>query len=190
MGIELLAILGGFGLLGLLVMDLTLERQDTPWLFVCAIALAREVSDPLPSISAAGLAINGEDITIFGDGSQTRSFCYVDDLIDGFLAMMEGPEDLAGPVNLGNPQERTILDLAQRVLEKIESSSQLVTKPLPPDDPLQRRPDITLATDRLGWKPRVDLEEGLEATIEAFRGLDLEDWTPPTKYWQGPPLTD
>ena len=135
-------------------------------------------------------AINGEDITIFGDGSQTRSFCYVDDLIDGFLAMMEGPEDLAGPVNLGNPQERTILDLAQRVLEKIESSSQLVTKPLPPDDPLQRRPDITLATDRLGWKPRVDLEEGLEATIEAFRGLDLEDWTPPTKYWQGPPLTD
>ncbi|MDG1898679.1 MAG: SDR family oxidoreductase [Phycisphaerales bacterium] len=135
-------------------------------------------------------AINGEDITIFGDGSQTRSFCYVDDLIDGFLAMMEGPEDLSGPVNLGNPQERTILDLAQRVLEKIESSSQLVTKPLPPDDPLQRRPDITLATDRLGWKPRVDLEEGLEATIEAFRGLDLEDWTPPTKYWQGPPLTD
>lgn len=135
-------------------------------------------------------AINGEDITIFGDGSQTRSFCYVDDLIDGFLAMMEGPEDLPGPVNLGNPQERTILDLAQRVLDQIESSSQLVTKPLPPDDPLQRRPDITLATERLGWKPRIDLEEGLEATIEAFRGLDLEDWTPPTKYWQGPPLTD
>ncbi|MDG2201617.1 MAG: SDR family oxidoreductase [Phycisphaerales bacterium] len=135
-------------------------------------------------------AINGEDITIFGDGSQTRSFCYVDDMIDGFLAMMEGPDDLAGPVNLGNPQERTILDLAQRVLDQIESDSKLITKPLPPDDPLQRRPDITLAKDRLGWEPKVDLEQGLSATIEAFRGLDLEDWTPPTKYWQGPPLTD
>lgn len=134
-------------------------------------------------------AINGEDITIFGDGSQTRSFCYVDDMIDGFLAMMEGPDDLAGPVNLGNPQERTILDLAQRVLDQIESDSKLITKPLPPDDPLQRRPDITLAKDRLGWEPKVDLEQGLSATIEAFRGLDLEDWTPPTKYWQGPPLT-
>ena len=133
-------------------------------------------------------AINGEDITIFGDGSQTRSFCYVDDMIDGFLAMMEGPDDLPGPVNLGNPQERTILDLAERVLARIESSSTLVTRPLPPDDPLQRRPDITLATARLGWQPRVDLDRGLEATIEAFRGLDLEDWTPPTKYWQGPPL--
>ena len=135
-------------------------------------------------------AINGEDITIFGDGSQTRSFCYVDDMIDGFLAMMEGPDDLAGPVNLGNPQERTILDLAQRVLDQIESDSKLITKPLPPDDPLQRRPDITLAKDRLGWEPKVDLEQGLSATIEAFRGLDLEDWTPPTKYWQGPPLSD
>ena len=134
-------------------------------------------------------AINGEDITIFGDGSQTRSFCYVDDMIDGFLAMMEGPDDLAGPVNLGNPQERTILDLAQRVLDQIESDSKLITKPLPPDDPLQRRPDIALAKDRLGWEPKVDMEQGLSATIEAFRGLDLEDWTPPTKYWQGPPLT-
>ena len=133
-------------------------------------------------------SLAGEDITIFGDGTQTRSFCFVDDLIDGFLRMMEGPDDLPGPVNMGNPEERTILDLAERVLALVGSSSKLVKRPLPPDDPLQRRPDITLAREQLGWNPSIGIEEGLEKTLEAFRGLDLSEWTPPTEYWEGPPL--
>ena len=133
-------------------------------------------------------ALTGEDITIFGEGTQTRSFCYVDDLIEGFLRMMEGPDDLPGPVNMGNPEERTILDLAQRVLAMTESDSTLVMKPLPPDDPLQRRPDIRLATSHLGWEPQVGIEEGLRATLEAFKGLDLSEWTPPSPFWKGPPL--
>ncbi|MCH2148253.1 MAG: SDR family oxidoreductase [Phycisphaerales bacterium] len=133
-------------------------------------------------------ALHGEDITIFGEGTQTRSFCYVDDLIDGFLCMMEGPDDLPGPVNMGNPQERTILDLAERVLAMTESDSTLVMEPLPPDDPLQRRPDISLAKARLGWEPQIGIEEGLRATLEAFRTLDLAEWTPPTPFWKGPPL--
>jgi UDP-glucuronate decarboxylase len=133
-------------------------------------------------------ALGGEDITIFGDGTQTRSFCFVDDMIDGFLRMMEGPDDLPGPVNLGNPEERTILDLANRVLAMVDTSSQIITRPLPPDDPLQRRPDITLASERLGWAPQVGIDTGLTATLEAFRELDLAEWTPPTRYWEGPPL--
>jgi UDP-glucuronate decarboxylase len=133
-------------------------------------------------------AISGEDITIFGAGTQTRSFCFVDDLIDGFLRMMEGPDDLPGPVNMGNPEERTILDLAQRVLAMTGSDSSLVMKPLPPDDPLQRRPDITLAKARLGWEPKVGIQEGLVATLKAFEAIDLAEWSPPTPFWEGPPL--
>ena len=115
-------------------------------------------------------ALLGEDITIYGDGSQTRSFCYVDDLIQGFLAMMDTP-DLHGPVNIGNPNEFTIRQLAQAVLAKIRGTSKLVTKPLPQDDPLQRRPDISQARERLKWEPTVQLDEGLERTIAYFRKI-------------------
>jgi UDP-glucuronate decarboxylase len=132
-------------------------------------------------------ALAGDDITIFGEGDQTRSFCYVSDLIDGFVRLMNA-DDFTGPVNLGNPQERTILDLAEHVIELTGSSSRLVRKPLPPDDPVRRCPDITLATERLGWKPTVGLREGLEATIAYFAGLDLSEWTPPTPYWEAPPV--
>nr|WP_211255002.1 UDP-glucuronic acid decarboxylase family protein [Nevskia soli] len=114
-------------------------------------------------------AIKGEDITIYGDGSQTRSFCYVDDLIDGFVRMMNTPDGVTGPVNLGNPGEFTMLELAERVLRLTASRSKLSFKPLPADDPKQRQPDIRLAGELLGWKPKVDLEEGLKRTIHYFR---------------------
>lgn len=113
-------------------------------------------------------ALNGEDITMFGDGSQTRSFCYVDDLIEGFTRFMNGPDDLVGPVNLGNPNEFTMLELAQKVISLTGAKSGLVFKPLPEDDPRQRQPDISLARDALGWEPVVQLEEGLGRTIEYF----------------------
>ncbi len=132
-------------------------------------------------------ALAGEDITIFGEGSQTRSFCYVSDLVDGLIRLMN-TDDLTGPINLGNPQERTILDLAEHVIELTESTSQLVRKPLPPDDPTQRCPDITLARERLGWTLQVELREGLAQTIDYFRGLDFTEWTPPTPYWEAPPV--
>ncbi|WP_407876388.1 UDP-glucuronic acid decarboxylase family protein [Qipengyuania nanhaisediminis] len=119
-------------------------------------------------------ALRGEDITIYGDGSQTRSFCYVDDLIEGFVRMMEAGPDLHGPVNLGNPSEFTIRELAEMVLAKIGGPSRLVTKPLPQDDPLQRRPDIALARRKLGWKPTVALEDGLDRTIAYFRAIVAE----------------
>jgi UDP-glucuronate decarboxylase len=131
-------------------------------------------------------AIDGEDITIFGDGEQTRSFCYVSDLIDGFIRLMN-TDDFTGPVNLGNPIERTILDLAENVIELTGAGSKLVRRPLPPDDPVRRCPDISLAQEKLGWEPTVDLRTGLEATISYFRGLDLAEWTPPTPYWEAPP---
>ena len=114
-------------------------------------------------------ALKGEPITIFGDGSQTRSFCYVDDLIDGMLRMMETGPDVAGPLNLGNPNEFTILELARKVLEMTGSQSRLIHLPLPQDDPQQRRPDITLAGKLLDWKPAIELEEGLDRTIAYFR---------------------
>jgi UDP-glucuronate decarboxylase len=114
-------------------------------------------------------ALKGEAITIYGDGSQTRSFCYVDDLIAGFLRMMASPPSFTGPVNLGNPVEFTILDLAKLVLQMTRSSSHLVFKPLPQDDPRQRKPDIGLAKKELGWAPQVPLEEGLKRTIDYFR---------------------
>jgi UDP-glucuronate decarboxylase len=116
-------------------------------------------------------ALRGEDITVFGDGSQTRSFCYVDDMIDGLIRMMGTPKGFLGPVNLGNPAEFTILELAEILIRMTGSRAKIVFKPLPQDDPTQRKPDITLAQKKLGWQPRVPLEEGLAKTIEYFRGV-------------------
>lgn len=113
-------------------------------------------------------ALNGEDLTVYGDGSQTRSFCYVDDLVEGMVRMM-GNDDIAGPVNLGNPEEYTIVDLARKIIAMTGSKSQIAFRPLPADDPTQRRPDITLAGDALGWKPKVSVDKGLERTIAYFR---------------------
>jgi UDP-glucuronate decarboxylase len=116
-------------------------------------------------------AIRGENVTIYGNGSQTRSFCYVDDLIEGMLRMMDSDRDFHGPVNLGNPGEFTMLELAEHVLRLTGSKSRLVHEPLPPDDPRQRKPDIALARDRLGWGPTVALEDGLKETIAYFKKL-------------------
>jgi UDP-glucuronate decarboxylase len=114
-------------------------------------------------------ALRGENITIYGDGSQTRSFCYVDDLIEGFVLLMNSPKDVTGPINIGNPGEFTILELAETILRMVGGSSRLELKPLPQDDPKQRKPDITQARETLGWEPKVNLEEGLEKTIDYFR---------------------
>jgi UDP-glucuronate decarboxylase len=116
-------------------------------------------------------ALRGEDITIYGDGHQTRSFCYVDDLIDGMIRMMDSESGFYGPVNLGNPGEFTMRELAERVLQLTGSKSRLASKPLPADDPRQRKPDIALATSRLNWVPKVALEDGLKETIAYFRRL-------------------
>lgn len=116
-------------------------------------------------------ALKGEDITIYGEGSQTRSFCYVDDLIEGFVRLMNTPEDFTGPVNLGNPGEFTIKELAERVIELTGSSSKLIFKPLPEDDPKQRQPDIQLARTELGWEPSIKLNDGLRKTITYFDEL-------------------
>jgi len=116
-------------------------------------------------------ALRGADITIYGDGTQTRSFCYVDDLIDGLIKMMRNESGLAGPVNIGNPVEFTMIELAQAVIRLTGSSSHLVYAPLPSDDPRQRQPDITLATGKLNWHPSVTLEAGLARTIDYFRML-------------------
>jgi len=113
-------------------------------------------------------ALKGEPITIYGTGEQTRSFCYVDDLIDGFLAMMDSPADVTGPINLGNPGEFTMKQLAELVLEITGSRSEILWGPLPSDDPTQRRPDITLARETLGWEPAISLVQGLEKTIAHF----------------------
>jgi len=114
-------------------------------------------------------ALRGEDITIYGDGSQTRSFCYCDDLITGMIAMMESPEEIIGPVNLGNPTEFTIRELAENIVRLTGSPSRLIFRPLPQDDPTQRRPDIGTAGALLSWQPRIPLTEGLTKTIEYFR---------------------
>jgi UDP-glucuronate decarboxylase len=116
-------------------------------------------------------ALRGDDITIFGDGSQTRSFCYVDDLVDGLIRLMESREGFTGPCNIGNPVEFTIRQLAELVIEMTGAGSKLVQHPLPSDDPTQRKPDITLARNELGWEPAVHLREGLEKTIAYFRGI-------------------
>jgi UDP-glucuronate decarboxylase len=125
-------------------------------------------------------ALRGEDITIFGDGSQTRSFCFRDDLIEGMLRMMNGPDDFVGPVNIGNPDEFTILELANLVIELTRSKAKVVHKELPIDDPKQRRPDITLAKEKLGWEPKTKLREGLEKTIAWFKTLRWEEYRAPT----------
>ena len=114
-------------------------------------------------------ALKGENITIYGDGSQTRSFCYVDDLVEGFIRMMDKTEDLVGPINLGNPGEFTMLELAEKVIAQTGSKSKLVFEPLPQDDPKQRQPDITMAKRELDWEPKVSLDEGLEKTIAYFQ---------------------
>jgi UDP-glucuronate decarboxylase len=116
-------------------------------------------------------ALKGEDITIFGDGSQTRSFCYVDDLIEGFVRMMDTEAGFTGPINLGNPNEFSMLELAEKVLKHVGGSSKLVFYPLPIDDPKQRQPDITLAKSKLAWEPKVQLDDGLKETISYFRKL-------------------
>lgn len=115
-------------------------------------------------------ALQGKDLTIYGDGTQTRSFCYVDDLIEGFVRLMNHPSQ-TGPVNIGNPGEFTMLELAEMVLKKVGGPSKVTHLPLPGDDPKQRRPDISLAEADLGWKPKVALEDGLDPTIEYFRKL-------------------
>ena len=119
-------------------------------------------------------ALKNENITIYGDGTQTRSFCYVDDLIEGMVRMMNSRADFTGPCNIGNPGEFTILELARKVVELTGSRSRLVYKPLPPDDPAQRQPVIRLAKEELGWEPSVGLTEGLEKTIAYFRGITQE----------------
>jgi len=116
-------------------------------------------------------ALSGKDITIFGDGTQTRSFCYVDDLIEGFVRMMNSPDDIVGPINIGNPNEFTITELAQAVIELTNAPSRIVYHPLPQDDPKQRRPNISLAQTRLGWEPHIQLRTGLEKTIAYFDKL-------------------
>lgn len=116
-------------------------------------------------------ALKGDPITIYGDGQQTRSFCYVRDLIDAMIRMMGSPEDFVGPVNIGNPGEFTMLELAEKVIQLTGSRSQLVFQPLPSDDPKQRQPDITLARSKLGWEPKVELEAGLRETISYFQTL-------------------
>jgi UDP-glucuronate decarboxylase len=114
-------------------------------------------------------ALAGVPITIYGEGQQTRSFCYVSDLIDGFIALMNTPDEVTGPVNLGNPGEFTMLELAEKVLKQTASSSPLRFEPLPSDDPKKRKPDISLATSLLGWKPKVSLDEGLLQTTKYFQ---------------------
>ena len=116
-------------------------------------------------------ALRGEDITIYGDGLQTRSFCYVDDLIDGLVRMMASPAELTGPINIGNPSECTIRELAEAIISMVGNSSKLIFRPLPEDDPRQRQPDIGLARKHLDWQPKVDLKAGLEKTIAHFRGV-------------------
>ncbi len=114
-------------------------------------------------------ALNGEPITVYGDGSQTRSFCYVDDLVEGLIRLMAAPDEITGPVNLGNPGEFTILELAKKIVLKTGSNSEIVLKPLPRDDPKQRRPDITIAQRALSWKPTIELDAGLDKTVAYFR---------------------
>ena len=128
-------------------------------------------------------ALEGEDITIFGDGSQTRSFCYRDDLVEGIIRMMNGPSDFTGPVNLGNPDEFTIRELAELIVEMTGSKSKIVERPLPEDDPTRRRPDIDLAKEKLDWQPQVVLREGLVKTIDWFKTIDLDHYRAPTPFY-------
>ncbi len=137
-------------------------------------------------------ALRGEDITIYGDGSQTRSFCYVDDLIEGIVRMMHTPDDVTGPVNLGNPGEFTMLELAQKVLEKVPCGSKLTYRDLPKDDPKQRKPDISRAKVLLNWEPKVSLDAGLDKVIKYYRGVHIrmdngsvEAYATSSEQWSG-----
>ncbi|MDX2132530.1 MAG: UDP-glucuronic acid decarboxylase family protein [Planctomycetota bacterium] len=125
-------------------------------------------------------ALAGDDLTVFGDGTQSRSFCYVDDLVDGLIRLMNAPDEVTGPINLGNPVEFTMNELAQNIATLAGSKSKVVYKPLPQDDPTQRQPDITLARQHLHWEPRVPLREGLMKTMAWFRTIDLRQYRPPT----------
>jgi len=125
-------------------------------------------------------ALQNEDITLFGDGKQTRSFCYVDDLIRAIMAMMGAPDSFIGPCNIGNPTECTVLQLAQEIVRLTGSRSKIVLKPLPQDDPTQRQPDITLARKNLNWEPSIALEEGLKRTIAYFKSINFSDFRAPT----------
>ena len=116
-------------------------------------------------------ALKGEDITIYGDGQQSRSFCYVDEMVDAFIRLMNTDRDFIGPVNLGNPGEFTIRELAEKTLAMVGSKSSLINEPLPEDDPRQRQPDISLAKEKLGWEPIIKLDEGLSKTIEYFKSV-------------------
>jgi UDP-glucuronate decarboxylase len=116
-------------------------------------------------------ALRGDPITIYGEGRQTRSFCYVDDLIEGMLKLMQSDESVTGPINIGNPKEFTILELAQKVIELTNSNSELVYEPLPGDDPQQRKPDISMAKNTLDWQPTIELDKGLSATIGYFESV-------------------
>ncbi len=128
-----------------------------------------------PSVIVQALSDN--PITIYGDGSQTRSFCYVDDLIEAFIRLMETPDDFTGPLNIGNPSEFTIKELAEKTIALVGSGSKLVYKPLPSDDPTQRCPNISLAQEKLAWEPKIDLEEGLQKTIPYFENLLRNKYT-------------
>jgi UDP-glucuronate decarboxylase len=125
-------------------------------------------------------ALRGEEITVFGDGQQTRSFCYRDDLVEGLIRLMNGSDEFVGPVNLGNPDEFTIRELGELVIELTGSKSKIVRGPLPEDDPVRRQPDITVAGERLRWSPAVPLRQGLQTTIDWFRTIDLADYRAPT----------
>ena len=114
-------------------------------------------------------ALRSEDITIYGDGNQTRSFCYVDDLVDGLINLMESPDSVHGPINLGNPTERTVMNLAEMVIQKTKSKSKIIFSDLPQDDPKQRKPDISKARSILNWEPKVDIDQGLDNTVKYFK---------------------
>jgi UDP-glucuronate decarboxylase len=125
-------------------------------------------------------ALGGENITLYGDGLQTRSFCYRDDLVEGLIRMMDASDEFQGPCNLGNPNEFTVRELAEQVIEQTGAKSKIVHEPLPADDPVRRQPDITLARTRLGWEPKTQLREGLAKTIAWFLTIKLTDYRPPT----------
>ncbi len=127
-------------------------------------------------------AITGQDITLYGDGSQTRSFGYVDDLVNGMMMMMAGPDSFVGPVNIGNPGEFTVFELAKQVIELTESKSKIIHLPRPADDPSQRKPDIALAKKHLNWEPKVSLRDGLLKTIQYFKSIDLKRFRKPTDH--------
>ena len=116
-------------------------------------------------------ALQNKPLTIYGDGSQTRSFCYVDDMVDAFVRLMETSDEITGPMNLGNPSERSMLELAELILKFTKSKSKIIHNPLPQDDPVQRLPDISLAKEIIGWFPKIDIDDGLDRTIYYFKSI-------------------